>query len=469
MRGPEPHLSSTEDATRTVSSGRRARARGMKWVSCSIAMLHILVISPLAGAAETANCHVGIYRLSDGTTVDIGHSDDDTLRWRRFDGATGHLTRVGDGPWKSTLGWTARPDDKGVGLSGCAEGRISFEGLQGHRLGLDVRETTFTSHGVTLAGRLLLPKGATTVPIVVLVHGAEHESARDFNPLQRILPAEGVGSFVYDKRGTGASGGDYSQDFNLLADDLVAAMREAKRLAGSRAGRIGYQGGSQAGWVIPIAVNRERVDFAIVCFGLAVSVIDEDQQEVQIEMREKGHSPMEVASALQVASAAETVIASGFTRGFREFDAIRALYKDAPWYKDLHGNYTYMLLPYSEAELRAMAPKFAWGTPFYYDPMPALRSDTTSQLWILGTEDYEAPSLETSYRIKSLIADGRPFTLAVYPGAEHGMTLFETDPASGERLSTRYAPRYFAMIRDYARNGRLHGAYGDAELTRPRG
>jgi uncharacterized protein len=450
-----------------VTSEQLAHARGMNWFTHAVVVLHILAFAPFASAAETADCHVGIYRLSDGTTVDIGHSDDGTLRWRRFDGATGLLSRVGDGPWNSTLGWTGRPDGTSVRFSGCAEGRISFAGLQGRRLDLEVRETTFTSHGVALAGRLLLPHGATIVPIVVLVHGAEHDPARDFNPLQRILPAEGVGSFVYDKRGTGASGGDYSQDFNLLADDVVAAMREAKRLAGSRAGRIGYQGGSQAGWVIPIAVNREPVDFAIVCFGLAVSVIDEDQQEVQIEMREKGYSPMEIAGALQVASAAETIIASGFTRGFREFDAIRALYRDAPWYKDLHGNYTYMLLPWSEAELRAMAPKFAWGTPFYYDPMPALRSNATPQLWIVGTEDYEAPSLETSYRLKSLIAEGRPFTLAVYPGAEHGMTLFETDPASGERLSTRYAPHYFAMIRDYARNGRLHGAYGDAALTRP--
>jgi pimeloyl-ACP methyl ester carboxylesterase len=281
-----------------------------------------------------------------------------------------------------------------------------------------------------------------------------------------LLPAEGVGAFVFDKRGTGASGGTYSQDFNLLADDGVSAMHEAKRLAGPRAGRVGYQGGSQAGWVVPLAVNREPVDFAIVSFGLAVSVIDEDQQEVEIEMREKGHSPSEIASALEVAGAAETVISSGFTEGFKEFDAVREKYKDAGWYKDLHGNYTYMFLPYSELELRNMSAKFKWGTPFHYDPLPTLRSNTTPQLWILGGEDYEAPSAETSRRIKSLIVDGRPFTLAVYPRAEHGMTLFETAADNGERLSTRYVPGYFAMIRDYARDGRLHRDYGDASVTK---
>jgi len=68
--------------------------------------------------------------------------------------------------------------------------------------------------------------------------------------------------------------------------------------------------------VAPLAANRAKVDFVIVAFGLAVSVIDEDQQEVEIEMREKGHSPAEIAQALEVARAAEVVIASHFTQGF---------------------------------------------------------------------------------------------------------------------------------------------------------
>ena len=184
------------------------------------------------------------------------------------------------------------------------------------------------------------------------------------------------------------------------------------------------------------------------------------------EVCESAVDPLEIASALEVARAAEVVIASGFTEGFAEFDSVRAKYKDAPWFKDLHGNYTHFFLPYSESQLREMSAKFQWGTPFHYDPMPTLRSDTTPQLWILGGEDYEAPSAETARRIRSLIAQGLPFTLAVYPQAEHGMTLFEIATGNGERLSTRYAPGYFAMIRDFARRGELSGVYGDAGIAR---
>jgi uncharacterized protein len=252
-----------------------------------------------------------------------------------------------------------------------------------------------------------------------------------------------------------------------LADDAVAALGEARQLAGPRVSRIGYQGGSQAGWVAPIAANRAPVDFVIVCFGLAVNVIDEDQEAVELQMREKGYPPEVIAKALEVASAAETVFESDFKSGFAKLDEMRAEYGSAPWYKDVHGDYAFFVLQHSDdAELRALAPQFDWHTPFHYDPMPVLRADKVPQLWILAGEDYEAPSAETRRRIKSLMGDGLPFALAYYPSAEHGMTLFET-AADGSRVSTRYAPGYFRMIRDFARDGRLRGSYGDAELTAP--
>ena len=416
-------------------------------------------------AGDTPDCHIGSYRLADGNAVDIAPSDGDTLRWRQFDGSTGRLHRGADGGWTSTYGWTDRPDGIAVSFSDCRTGQIAFGGASGQRIVLEATEAKFESHGTTLVGRLVMPPGRRRVPIVVLIHGSEDDSALTYQFLQRMLPSEGVGVFVYDKRGTGKSAGHYTQDYSLLADDAVAALREARQLAGSRVGRIGYQGGSQAGWVAPIAANRTSVDFVIVCFGLAVNVIDEDQEAVELQMREKGYPPEVIAKALEVASAAETVFENDFKGGFPKLDEMRSKYGAAPWYKDVHGDYAFFVLQHADdAELRALAPEFDWHTPFHYDPMPALRADKSPQLWILGGEDYEAPSAETSRRIKSLIGDGLAFTLAYYPRAEHGITLFET-AADGSRVSTRYAPGYFRMIRDFARDGRLRGAYGDAELT----
>jgi uncharacterized protein len=428
----------------------------------------------IAGESDTArhdDCQIGTYRFPDGEIVDIARSEGNTFRWRKFDGTTGVLLKKEDGSWTSTLGWTDRPDGHTVTFARCGSGEIEFDGKRAHRIPFDVTDTVFEGHGgIKLAGRLVLPKGNERVPMVVLVHGAERESARESYALQRLLPAENVGVFVYDKRGTGGSAGKYTQDFDTLASDAIAATREAKRIAGTRCAGIGYQGGSQGGWVAPLAATRAPVDFVIVSFGLAVSVIDEDQEEVALEMRLKGHSQEEISKALEVASAAEAVFESGFTKGFERFDAARAKYRNEPWYKDLHGNYTHFILPYTAAELREQREQgkaFVFGTPFRYDPMPTLRAVEAPQLWILGEDDLEAPSAETSRRIKMLIAEGKPITLALFPHAEHGMTEYEV-ASKGERVSTRYAPGYFAMMRDFARNGQLSGTYGSSAVVKPK-
>ena len=432
------------------------------------ATLTALVASFAATSAVRADnaldCHIGSYELADGNMVDIAPSEGDTLRWRQFDGGTGALHKADNGIWKSTLGWTDRPDGITVSFSDCGTGVISFHGMSGRRIVFDQRETTFQSHDTVLAGRLVMPQGNERVPIVVLVHGSEHNSALTDYALQRMLPAKGVGAFVYDKRGTGKSGGHYTQDFNLLADDVVAALYEARHLAGARLKRIGYQAGSEGGWVAPMAANRAPVDFVIVCFGLAVNVIDEDQEAVELQMREKGYPPDVIAKAQELAGAAESVFENNFKSGFPRLDELRTKYGSAPWYKDVHGDFAFFILQHSDEELRAQAAELNWHTPFRYDPMATLRAGKVPQLWIVGGEDYEAPSAETSRRIKSLIGDGRPFTLAYYPRAEHGMTLFETG-ADGSRISTSYASDYFKMILDFARDGQLHGSYGDAELT----
>jgi dienelactone hydrolase len=426
-----------------------------------------LFVSVPAHADATKNCHIGSYRLSDGQTLDIAPSDGDALRWRTFTGETGHLKENKDGSWTSTFGWTEKPDGKTVSFSDCARGEITFGTETGRRIAFDVSETTFESGGTKLVGRLVMPKGSRKVPVVVLIHGSEHDSALDFYSLQRMFPAQGVGAFVYDKRGTGASGGVYTQDFNVLAGDAVLAMKEARRLAGARAGRVGYQGGSEGGWVAPLAANRAKVDFTIVSFGLAVTILEEDQESVALDMHFHHHSAADTVKALELARAGERVIETGAKEGYEEFDALRQRYKSEPWYKDVHGDFVFFIMPLDKAQIiDALTKEFNFYTPFHYEPMPTLRASTTPQLWVLGGDDLDAPSAETARRIQSLIAAGKDYTLAVYPGAEHGMTEYELMP-DGTRVSTRYAPGYFEMMRDFIRDGRIGNHYGNAEITQP--
>jgi len=448
-----------KDATPTIRA-----MRVMPWL---FALMLATFASGMAHAADASigNCHVGAYRLANGSVVDVGPSEGAHLRWRREDGTTGLLTSYADGTWTSTLGWTDKPDGIKVAFSDCAKGRIAFGGVRGQRIAFDVTNTRFQGAGVTLAGRLMLPKGNARVPIVVLIHGSEHESALDFYSLQRMFPAAGVGVFVYDKRGTGASGGQYTQSYLLLADDAIAAVNEAKRLAGSRAGRIGYQGGSQGGWVAPLAAKISPVDFVIVGFGLAVSPLDEDREAIAYDMQRQGYGADVMAKAMQVADASAAILLSNFRSGYDKLDALKKRYGNEAWFKHVHGDITWALLAWPAEELKQKGPVLFAGAPLQYDPMPVLRNLDTPQLWILGGEDADAPSAETTKRLRGLQQSGRPIALAVYPHAEHGMYEFETK-ADGTRVDTRNPDGYFAMMRDFILSGKVQGKYGDAVLYR---
>lgn len=447
------------------------RSRCVRLRAAAAPLLGVLTAFAGATAARAGeslgDCRVGIYQLREGGDVDIGVADDAHLRWRRKDGTSGLLTQAADGNWTSTLGWTDRPDGKRVSFSECGTGRIAFDGVPGQRIALDVTETTFQGAGVRLAGRLVMPRGDGPVPIVVLVHGSEHSSARDFYALQRQLPTEGIGVFVYDKRGTGGSSGRYSQSYLLLANDAIAAAREAKRLAGKRAGKVGYQAGSQGGWVAPLAAKIEPLDFVIVGFGLAVSPLDEDREAIALDMTREGYDADVMRKAMAVADATAAIVRSDFRDGYEQLAAVRAQYADEPWFKHVHGDFSFFLLETPEADVRAKGPALLADVPADYDPMPVLRNLDVLQLWILGQDDSEAPSAETARRLRGLIEGTKPITLAVFPHADHGIYEYET-AADGKRVSTRNSDGYFAMMRDFIRSGRIDGTYGGSTIVRAR-
>jgi len=399
-------------------------------------------------------CEVGSYLLADGTNIDIDIAPgaEGQLRWRRLDGRTGALKpqepREANGRWTSTLGWTDRSDGHVVTIADCKNGEISFNDVAGKRLPLIQTDTRFQGSGVTLAGRLTMPPGNARVPLVVLIHGSERSSALESYSLQRQFASAGIGVFAYDKRGTGASGGRYSQNYLLLATDAIHAMREARRLAGKRAGRVGYQGGSQGGWVAPLAAHIEPVDFIIVSFGLAVSPLDEDREAIAFDMERAGYGADIVAKAMEVADATATIITSNFTEGFEQLEAVKRKHGQEAWFKSVRGNVTGYLLESPAETIRQQWPALLEGVPAQYDPMPVLQNLKVPQLWLLAGQDKDAPVAETVRRLDSLQKAGRSIATKVFPEAEHGMYEFETLP-DGERVSTRQPDTYFSMMRDF--------------------
>jgi uncharacterized protein len=430
-----------------------------------LAMLAAMAVPACALAqAPIAECAASYYKLSDGSGVDVAPSTDGHYRWRRLDGTSGLLSPQGAGVWSSSLGWTGRDDGKVVDLTACAKGEVRFAGLIGKRAEFHTTETHFQSGGTPLAGRLVLPPGRGAVPIVVLVHGSEDSSALRNFALQRMLPAQGIGVFVYDKRGTGESKGSFTHDLRQLAADASAALESAKSLAGPRAGRMGYYGTSQGGWTAPLAATLGHTDFIIVGYGLAVSPVDEDREALALDMARHGFGATETTKALEIGTAAQAIVRSRFQAGFDALRAVKAKYKDRPWFQFVRGNITGFVLETSEADLREKGPRLFAGIMPDYDPMPVLRKLKVPQLWILGGDDIDAPYLETYRRLLALRKRGQPISVAVYPHVEHGLYSFEVK--GEERLSTRQPASLQRLLIDFARGRRLSAAYDDALLVR---
>lgn len=444
------------------------------WLAAALTLVVSAVAVPALAQAPGADvdarpdpavaCHVGVYRLDDGSWVDVAPLADEGLRWRRLDGSTGRMMLDARGQWVSTLGFTARVEGPQPQLGSCEEGRIAFEGQTGRRLVLDVRETTFVGQGGTrLKGRLILPPGDGPVPIMVEVHGSEGANALDFNAFQRFAPASGVGVFVYAKRGSGGSEGGYTQDFHVLAADAAAAVVEARRLAGDRAGRVGLHGASQGGWIAPLAASLTRVDFVTVGFGLAYGALAEDSDQVMLDLKAKGWGADVLEQAREITDVTGAFIASRGAVGFDGLEAVRAKYRAQPWFADIKGEFTGLLLNTPNDQIVAMAPVLDVGTSWDYDPLPVLSRLDAPMLWIQAEDDTGAPPEATRQRLIDLAAQGRPVTLLEYPDTDHGIVRFETT-ADGKRTAIGYAPGYYQAVLDWARTGRLGGVYGDGRL-----
>lgn len=409
-------------------------------------------------------CHVGLYRLDDGSWVDVAPLVNTGLRWRRLDGSTAKMTPGADGRWVSTLGSTTRVEGPQPQLGTCEDARIVFDGKTGHRMALEVQDTTFVGQGGTrLKGRLILPPGAGPMPIMIEVHGSEGSNALDFNAFQRFAPASGVGVFVYAKRGSGGSEGRYTQDFHVLAADAAAAVVEARRLAGGRAGRVGLHGGSQGGWVAPLAASQTPVDFVIVGFGLAYGALSEDSDQVMLDLTAKGWGPQVLEQACQITDVTGAFIASRGEVGFAGLHDVRARYRNEPWFADIKGEFTGLLLNTPDDQIIAMAPQLDVGTSWDYDPLPVLSHLNTAMLWIQAEDDTGAPPDATRQRLIDLSAQGRPITLLEYPDTDHGIVRYETGP-DGRRTSLGYATGYYQAVLDWARTGQLDGSYGDGRM-----
>lgn len=350
----------------------------------------------------------------------------------------------------------------------CGAASIDVQGQAWKPIAFRETPATFDSVGSRLNGMLIEPPGDDPQrPLVVMVHGSERSS-----PIGGLygyaMAAQGISVFVYDKRGTGASEGEYTQNFELLASDAAAALDKARSMLPGRTGRAGFFGGSQGGWVAPRAATLTPADFVAVGFGLVASPIEEDREQMVSEVRAAGLGKEAEALVGRLSEATAALLLSKFTEGYDALDAVRREMAGLPWTARIEGEHSGAIARMSNDELRRVGRarfdnlELIWD----YDAVAALRKLDAPLLWVLAGEDREAPIETTRGALLGLASEGKTVDVYLFPDTDHGMFEYTT-AADGSRRATRITDGYLKLLGDWIK-GRTGGTYGRAERLSPR-
>ena len=223
--------------------------------------------------------------------------------------ATDRYRIVGGGDWENALADFKR-DRSGrtvtLRLTREALGPLRLE--RAENFPFDLEEVRFSSGATELAGLLMMPRvrkwvGRTGRPLrevpvalpgVVFIHGSG-DSDRDnvwaFTIAQRLASA-GFATLLPDKRGSGASGGDWrTTGLDGLAQDALAAvalLRDDRRVDASRVGLVGL---SQGGVVAPLAATRSAaVAFVVSISAAPIPLLEQIRHETLQDLIRNGVS-----------------------------------------------------------------------------------------------------------------------------------------------------------------------------------
>jgi dipeptidyl aminopeptidase/acylaminoacyl peptidase len=266
----------------------------------------------------------------------------------------------------------------------------------------------FQHSGATLAGTLWLPGRDRPCPAVALVHGSGDDDRMGYEVFARSFAAQGIAALTYDKRGTGASTGQWRNGaFEELAGDAAAAASALARRPEVDAQRVGLWGVSEGGWVAPLAAARSAEIKYLVTISPA------------------GMSPV----AQELYRRRMLIVAS---TGSAPLRAIRMAGVHAMVWAVRHA---------PSALLPGVAGYFHRTMDF--DPAPIWRAVAQPVLLVFGAADMSVPAQQSALLIERALQDAghQRYTVRFFPDADHAIRV--QNPATSERV---FAPGYLDTV-----------------------
>lgn len=292
-------------------------------------------------------------------------------------------------------------------------------------------EVKFENHGTQLTGVVRRPAGDGPHPAVAFVDGSGPAERDSFDEEADVLARAGFASLAWDKPGCGGSGGDWrDQSLQDRAAEALAAVACLAAQEDVDPARIVLLGGSQGGWVAPLAASMSPTVAGVISLsGPGVSPYRQEAYRVEAMLRHAGVAEEQIAEAMAFFHHRATRLRRG--DDLEEVLAEQLAHRDAPWYPALGDD--------------GVVEHLAFMARIYdYDPAPALERVTCPLLAIWGQRDIYVPVAASAERFAAALgrAGNGSFRLEVVPDADHGLRL----PATGDDERGPRIPDLMDMI-----------------------
>jgi uncharacterized protein len=373
---------------RLVGSVRQGRARGAFRLSRA---------RRLPGYAD-----LGVYQLDGGDTLGLLDFRGIGLQFWAIELESSAFHRLYGSAPRYVVGAGVDVREPTAGRLRTSATEVDWAGRGGSRLPVRQLEVRFGSPA--LGGTLTLPPGTGPFPAAAVVHGSGPSKREEGQYMTSVLVRRGIAVLGYDKRGNGQSTGTYPgeqaspQTIDILARDAQAAAGFLATQPEIDARHVGLVGGSQAGWIIPLAASRApQVSWAFIESGPVVTVGEAD---LFGSLTEQGQSPL--------------------TRPIEEI----------------------------EDEVRRAGPSG-------FDPRPLLRALRIPIFWAYGGFDRNQPTGLDVPVLQQLRAEtGADYAWGVFPNGDHGLFEVQTGLLSERRTSRGLSPDFVPTIDAWLR---VHG------------
>lgn len=317
------------------------------------------------------------------------------------------------------------------------------------RSAYDLHDVWFDSTGARLAGRLWMPNGNRDRPAVVVLSEPDDLSTSHARFIADRLASRGIAALTFDRRGVGASGGDWrSATYYDLADDAVAAalfLREHATVDPARVGiwslgEAGRAGALASAWLL------EEIAFVVFVSSPVLTPAEQGLYRLRSGLQLRGFSPRQIDDALAF-GALTNELAAGRVSESRYAEAVASAGR-MPWFR-----YT---LPREPGDWWWRW----WGQNLDFDPAHAFKAIRCPVLALYGLQDTRIPARASAARMTAALQSSahREFDLRFFPGGDH--RLYASGEGSWPRLAPAYLEDTIRWICDRCDDLRLGGEKG---------